>query len=540
MSNWDLMMPGMGLTAIGLAGVTISYAGVAHTFVDGMHALTGLTMMIGLIFLSAGILEGGISTSNRAKATTLVILGISFSFGLAALNFNSISTIPTFAGVMLIIAVPAIVMSYVAMKMPQYSKPVSIIFMIAVGTAVASYVGFGLYGPSQYLAPPPAEEPAQAAAPAGPILAISILKGSATQGNPDYEPDVAQVPTGYTIEWTNNDDVSHTVTSSADAGATFDSGLLGAGATYQLDTTKLGEGTYEYMCILHPWMVASFVLGQSAPGAPEFAISILKDSAVQGNPDYEPDAAQIPAGNVIVWTNNDAAAHTVTSSADAGATFDSGLINAGAIYKIDSSLLASGKYDYMCILHPWMQASFVLGGSSERLAEGTTATDPSSIPVTEPLEETDVVESVETTEPVEEADVVEESVETTEPVEEAEVVEESVETTKESELKETTKAPSDGTAKGTKFAVEIAPGSGADVDCADQCFVPSIAEISVGDKITWSNADSLPHTVTASDGSFDSKVIAAGRTFSHTFDVAGTFDYICVIYPWMKGTVIVE
>jgi hypothetical protein len=32
MSNWDLMMPGMGLTAIGLAGVTISYMGLAHTF----------------------------------------------------------------------------------------------------------------------------------------------------------------------------------------------------------------------------------------------------------------------------------------------------------------------------------------------------------------------------------------------------------------------------------------------------------------------------------------------------------------------------
>ena len=77
MSNWDLMMPGMGLTAIGLAGVTVSYAGIAHTFIDGMHALTGLTMFIGLIFLAAGILEGGVSTSNRAKATTLVVLGIS-------------------------------------------------------------------------------------------------------------------------------------------------------------------------------------------------------------------------------------------------------------------------------------------------------------------------------------------------------------------------------------------------------------------------------------------------------------------------------
>ena len=66
MSNWDLMMPGMGLTSIGLAGVVISYSGIAHTFIDGMHALTGLTMFIGLIFLAAGILQGGVSTSNKS------------------------------------------------------------------------------------------------------------------------------------------------------------------------------------------------------------------------------------------------------------------------------------------------------------------------------------------------------------------------------------------------------------------------------------------------------------------------------------------
>ena len=39
MSNWDLMMPGMGLTAIGLAGLVLSYAEIAETFIDGMHAL---------------------------------------------------------------------------------------------------------------------------------------------------------------------------------------------------------------------------------------------------------------------------------------------------------------------------------------------------------------------------------------------------------------------------------------------------------------------------------------------------------------------
>jgi plastocyanin len=426
MSNWDLMMPGMGLTAIGLAGVTISYAGIAHTFVDGMHALTGLTMFFGLIILAAGILEGGVSTSNRAKATTLVVLGISFSFGIAALTFNAITTIPTFAGVMLIVAIPAIVTAYVSMKMPQYTKPISIIFIIAVGAAIAAYVGFGLYGPSQYLVAPPVEEEAvekpEAPASTAPVFAISILKGSSTQGNPDYDPDVAHVPLGNIIEWTNNDDVSHTVTSSADAGNTFDSGLLSAGATYRLDTAKLQPGTYDYMCIVHPWMTASFVLGgdmasgerltedatatepnsvppeemPTHPGveteeppvgeqveesempaeepAPQVApleepethaeeptastISIAAGASTPGceqtNECFNPSSISIPVGSTITWTNDDSAAHTVTSGKDAtpDGVFDSGLFMAGKTFS--HKFESAGQYPYYCLVHPWM------------------------------------------------------------------------------------------------------------------------------------------------------------------------------------------
>src|SRR5207247_4412002 len=57
-----LMMPGMGLTAIGLAGVILSYMGIANTFLTGMQALSGLTMFVGLVFLSAGILKDRKST----------------------------------------------------------------------------------------------------------------------------------------------------------------------------------------------------------------------------------------------------------------------------------------------------------------------------------------------------------------------------------------------------------------------------------------------------------------------------------------------
>jgi plastocyanin len=555
MSNWDLMMPGMGLTAIGLSGVTISYAGIAHTFIDGMHALTGLTMFIGLIFLSAGILEGGVSTSNRAKATTLVILGIAFSFGIAALTFNSITTIPTFAGVMLIIAVPAIVMAYVAMKMPQYFKPISIIFVLATGAAVISYVGFGLYGPSQYLVPPPVEEEpvAEIPVPTAPIFAISILPGSSIQGNPDYDPDVAQVPHGNVIEWTNNDNTMHTVTSIVDADYTFDSGMINAGEKYQIDTSVLSPGTYEYYCMVHPWMTASFVLGEGAPAAPEFAISILADSSIQDNPDYSPDFAQVPLGDVIVWTNNDNTIHTATSTADP-ALFDSDFLNAGDSFRLDTATLGPGTYEYLCLVHPWMQASFEIVESGERLAEGATVTDPNSIiepehsGVTEvPVEPTEAPPVEEPTETPTEVPV-EESVETPvqEPVETP--AEESVEAPAEEQAETVTEEPEAQTETETTVqnTVSIPQGSSSPgCEITNECFLPSTLTVPVGTTVTWTNDDSAAHTVTSGqdatpDGFFDSSLFLAGKTFSYTFDEPGEYEYFCFVHLWMKGEVVVE
>jgi len=260
-------MPGMGLTAIGLAGLVVSYAGIAHTFIDGMHALTGLTMFFGLVFLSAGILEGGVSTSNRAKATTLVILSICLSFGAYAFTISTISTLPMFAGLLLIIATPAIVIAYVAMKMPQYLKPIGAIFILASVTAIVTFVGFGLSGPSPTLIGDQViEEVIEEAIkiPSGAsVFAISILVGSSEQGNPDYDPDVATVSQGEIIAWTNNDSLVHTVTSSIDFGETFDSGLLNEGEKFLINTNDLALGEYEYMCIVHPWMVSILVIEET-------------------------------------------------------------------------------------------------------------------------------------------------------------------------------------------------------------------------------------------------------------------------------------
>ena len=259
-------MPGGGLTAIGLVGLITSYSGIAHTFIDGMHALTGLLFMFGLIIITAGLLEGGISTSNRTKATVLTIISISLGFGTFATTMTENSTLPLFAALLIMIAIPAIVISYFAMKMPVYAKPVSVIFVLAFGTGIGLYMAFGFVGPDQYMITPQAtevEEAIEEAIPEGPLFMISILANSAEQGNPDYEPDEAVISQGHIIEWMNDDQVSHTATSSVDFGETFDTGLLNGGESYKLDTNNLDLGTYEYMCIVHPWMVSTIIIEES-------------------------------------------------------------------------------------------------------------------------------------------------------------------------------------------------------------------------------------------------------------------------------------
>ncbi|TAK16358.1 MAG: copper-binding protein [Nitrosarchaeum sp.] len=357
MSNWDLMMPGMGLTAIGLAGVTISYAGIAHTFVDGMHALTGLTMFVGLIFLSTGILDGGISTSNRAKATTLVIISIALGFGTFALTMNSSNYTITLAGLLMAIAFPSIIIAYLAMKMPQYAKPVGVIVGLASATGIIMWFAFGLVSPDTYMINEPIAEVPEIVQPTGPIFAITILENSAIQGNPDYEPDVAHVPKGHIIEWTNADTVAHTVTSSVDFGDTFNSNMINAGEKFTLDTSKLTSSEYEYMCVVHPWMTATLIIEEPKE---DVKVAIPQGAGIQqiGQVYFDPEVIQIPVGTTVIWENADNAMHTVTSGnpqEGANGLFDSEMIAAGDSFKFTFN--SPGKEDYFCMVHPWMIGS---------------------------------------------------------------------------------------------------------------------------------------------------------------------------------------
>jgi plastocyanin len=70
-------------------------------------------------------------------------------------------------------------------------------------------------------------------------------------------------------------------------------------------------------------------------------------------------------------------------------------------------------------------------------------------------------------------------------------------------------------------------------------FTPAELKVKVGDTVTWTNHDDIPHTVVAA-GKYRSKTMDTDGTFSFTFTAAGDYKYFCSLHPRMTGTVKVE
>jgi copper-containing nitrite reductase len=68
---------------------------------------------------------------------------------------------------------------------------------------------------------------------------------------------------------------------------------------------------------------------------------------------------------------------------------------------------------------------------------------------------------------------------------------------------------------------------------------PVTVVVGVNNTITWTNDDTMTHTVTSRTGIFDSGQIMAGMTWTYTFNTPGTYNYYCTLHPWMNGTVTV-
>jgi cytochrome c oxidase subunit 2 len=132
--------------------------------------------------------------------------------------------------------------------------------------------------PTQVPAAPPAQAPTQGqnatsaapaaapAAPAGPPgTPLTILEGSSVQGSPSYDPATLTVKKGDKITVTNKDTLPHTVTSGTgptdpNSAKQFDTSILEAGATADIETTNMNPGEYPFYCAVHPYMLGKLVV----------------------------------------------------------------------------------------------------------------------------------------------------------------------------------------------------------------------------------------------------------------------------------------
>jgi plastocyanin len=440
MTDWDLLTPGIGLTSIGIVGVGISLSGIAKTFLDGMHAVSLLTMFIGMIFVASGLFKDGFPTSDRAKSATFITLGLLVTFGFTAAVTTGTQTPSIFAyiGLMLLIAIPATVLTVASYRRTPYIKAIAVIFIGAAIVGGSTFFAFGLVTPK---APSAVEEEGaggeeetagddgnnnqqqqqgqqqqqqQATQQPVELTKVAILPGSSAEGNPDYDPENLNVPTGVGIQWINNDNSPHTVTSLKDDGKSFDSSIILPNGNYTLDTSALDQSEYEYFCTLHPYMKAKFIMGtdagptasgpnsqnnsgtgniSTAAGSNQQAanetnepqvssangtsvnnmstgtstpsistVSIVSGSSLPSNGEfYVPETVETTVGSMINWRNDDFGPHTVTSGdMTTGKTgvFDSNIMQKGSTFSFLFDKV--GEYDYYCTLHPFMTGRVIV------------------------------------------------------------------------------------------------------------------------------------------------------------------------------------
>jgi plastocyanin len=239
-------------------------------------------------------------------------------------------------------------------------------------------------------------------------------------------------------------------------------------------------------------------------------VSLPQGSSTPGcentNECYLPYSLKIQVGDTVSWSNDDTAAHTVTSGTPDGmdGVFDSGLFMSGNTF--DFTFDNAGTYPYFCMVHPWMLGEVIVNETFD-VQHGIDVGEPNS--TAEPVEE-----------PTAEPDPIEELV--TEP------------------------APEPTEKRAGPVEVTMAKGSSAPgCESTNECYLPYTVEIYSGEPIIWINTDTAAHTVTSGipavhDGMFDSGMMMPNGTWDYVFIDAGEYDYHCMLHPWMTGKVIVQ
>lgn len=311
---------------------------------------------------------------------------------------------------------------------------------------------------------------------------LTLLPAAAVLGQSEevvirssLRPPMLEIPAGTTVTWRNADDERHRMRSRSGP-EEFDSGNLEPGEAFSF--TFSIAGTYPYLDEREDDDAAYFgtIVVSAADGTSTGPDGTLPDSATVSLFDERfTPGALSIVVGGTVTWNNDDGDDPHTVTSDDG-LFTSDVLEGGATYS--HTFDQPGTYPYTCLIHPEMRGTVTVAA-----ADGTV---PSLLPSTAP-------------------------------------------------------SPSPSSS-ASPAASPDAPASGAGagpVTMLGREFQPASVEVAVGETVAWVNDDGEGHTVTASDGSFDSGIMMVGVEFSETFEAPGTFDYFCAIHPQMQGTVTV-
>ena len=126
--------------------------------------------------------------------------------------------------------------------------------------------------------------------------------------------------------------------------------------------TKIMEPEPEPEKIEEPAVTVSTPKVETMPKALEpftGTVSLPVGSSVPGceetNECFIPAEVSVSVGETVTWSNDDSAAHTVTSgipSEGPDGIFDSSLFMASTTF--EHTFDEAGEYDYFCMVHPWM------------------------------------------------------------------------------------------------------------------------------------------------------------------------------------------
>jgi plastocyanin len=233
---------------------------------------------------------------------------------------------------------------------------------------------------------------------------------------------------------------------------------------------------------------------QQAPAqAGTTSIAILQGASVQGSPDYDPDAAQVPSSNKIVWDNQDTVPHTATSGTGpsdptSGKLFDTSIISPGEkSTPVELKGVSQGQtIQYHCTVHPYMTSQLTVTAAGQGASTGSGGNQTAG------------------------------------------------------------GGNQTGAAGGGGGGPTINILEGAAVQ-GNPDFDPDELTAKKGDQVSVVNHDTVPHTVTSGTGStdpnsaklFDTSIINGGE--SATISLAqvdpGEHDFYCMIHPYMTGKI---